>query len=66
MNISKKIVLEKPLIHTTFTRLVPDTVLSDKVDIVNIQTDYFIERGIKKIQARRIAEWMLHNTERLA
>ncbi len=66
MNLSKNIILEKPLIHTTATRLVPSSVLPEKVDIIEVQADYLAERGIEKARARKIAEWLEHNKERLA
>jgi DNA repair exonuclease SbcCD nuclease subunit len=60
------IVLSKPLIHTATTRLVPSSALPEKVDIIKTQADYLAERGIEKAEARKIAEWLEHNKERLA
>lgn len=66
MNLSKSIALQKPLIHTTTTRLVPSSILPEKVDIIETQADYLAERGIEKGRAQKIAEWLEHNKERLA
>lgn len=60
------IILSKPLIHAATTRLVPSSVLPEKVDIIKTQADYLAERGIEKAEARKIAEWLEHNKERLA
>jgi len=66
MNLSKDLILEKPLIHTTATRLVPTGLLPEKVDIIKAQADYLAERGIEKADAQKIAEWVERNKERLA
>jgi len=66
MNLSKPILLEKPIIYTAATRFVPSRVLPEKVDIIEAQVDYLAERGIEKIRARKIAKWLEHNKEKLA
>lgn len=66
MNLSKNIVLDKPLIHRTATMLTPSNVLPNKINTIKAQTQYLLERGIVKSEAHKIAEWMEHNKEKLA
>lgn len=66
MNLSKTIHLEKPLIHNTTIMLTPSNTLSQRIDAVKAQNEYLIERGIDNAKARKIAEWLEHNKEKLA
>jgi len=66
MNLSKNIVLDKPLIHRTATMLTPSTVLPNKINTIKAQTQYLLERGVAKSEAHKVAEWMEHNKEKLA
>jgi DNA repair exonuclease SbcCD nuclease subunit len=66
MNLSRNITLEKPLIHKVAMMLSPSYSLSEKIDTIQVQTEYLIERGIDKSQAHRIAEWLENNKEKLA
>ena len=66
MNLSKNLVLEKPLIHNTIIMLTPSSTLAEKIDTIKAQTEYLIERGNDKAQAQKIAEWLEHNKEKLA
>jgi len=66
MNLSKNLVLEKPLIHNTIIMLTPSSTLAEKTDTIKAQTEYLIERGSDKAQAQKIAEWLEHNKEKLA
>jgi DNA repair exonuclease SbcCD nuclease subunit len=65
MNISKKITLEKPLIHNITVMLTPTDTLPEKIETIEAQTEYLIERGIKKTEAHVLAEWLGHNKEKL-
>ncbi len=66
INIRKKILLDKPLIHTIITQLKPSDVLIEKVDSIEAQTDYLMERGISDIIARKLAKWLATNSNKLS
>lgn len=66
MNLSKAMILEKPLIHNTAIMLTPSSTLPDTIDTIKTQSEYLIERGINKTEACEIAEWLEHNKEKLA
>jgi hypothetical protein len=66
LNLSKNLFLDKPLIHTTVTNLIPASVLPDKRDTIDVQTDYLVERGIEKTKARELARWFEQHKERIA
>ena len=66
MNLSKSLNLEKPLVHNTTTMLTSSSALTEKVDTIKAQAEYFTERGIDKEEAKNIAEWLEHNKEKLA
>jgi DNA repair exonuclease SbcCD nuclease subunit len=65
INLGTKLILEKPLIYTSSTRLAPSEVLPEKIDIIKAQSEYLTERGIEKATAQKIAEWLEHNKERM-
>ncbi|MFB0523622.1 MAG: exonuclease SbcCD subunit D [Candidatus Bathyarchaeia archaeon] len=66
INLSKNINLEKPLIHNAAVMLTPSSFLSAGTDPIKAQAEYLVERGIDQNKARRIAEWLEYNKEKLA
>jgi hypothetical protein len=66
INIRKKILLDKPLLHTIITQLKPSDVLIEKIDSIEAQTDYLMERGISDIIARKLAKWLATNSNKLS
>jgi DNA repair exonuclease SbcCD nuclease subunit len=66
LNLRSKLIIDKPLIYTNIMRLIPSEILPEKIDIIKAQTEYLAERGIEKITAQKIAEWLENNKERLA
>lgn len=66
MNLTKSIALEKPLIHNTAVMLTPSNILQGVENSIQAQTEYLIERGIDKINAKKIAEWLENNKVKLA
>ncbi len=66
INNRKKILLDKPLLHTIITQLKPSDVLIEKIDSIEAQTDYLMERGISDIIARKLAKWLATNSNKLS
>jgi predicted phosphodiesterase len=66
INIRKEIVLDKPLIHTIITQLKPSDVAIEKVDSIEAQINFLMERGISDGVSKKLAKWLVTNSNRLA
>lgn len=66
ISLGRQTSLDKPLIHTVVTNLKPSDVAIEKVDTIEAQAAYLIERGVSKDASQRIAEWLEHNRDDLA
>ena len=66
INLSKTLNLDKPLIHNVAVMLTPSNLLSIKVNTIKAQAEYLTERGVYNGKAKKIAEWLEHNKEKLA
>jgi DNA repair exonuclease SbcCD nuclease subunit len=66
INLSKSLNLDKTLIHNVAVMLMPSNSLSEKVNTIKAQAEYLTERGINNEKAKKIAEWLEHNKEKLA
>ncbi len=66
INIRKEILLDKPLFHTIITQLKPSDVSIEKIDSMEAQTEYLMERGISDETSRKLAKWLATNHNRLS
>ena len=66
VNMSREKHLKKPIIHNTAIMLRPTNSGSDKINVVQAQTQYLVDHGLNKLQAKKIAKWIETDKERLA
>jgi DNA repair exonuclease SbcCD nuclease subunit len=66
VGLSKNLHLTKPLIHNTAIMLTPFREQLEKIDSITAQTEYLVERGIEKTEARKLAEWLEKNRDKLS
>lgn len=66
LNLSKKIRLNQPLLHTTNVMLSPSHSFSEKTDILEAHTNFLTERGIPSNKAQKLAKWLEQNKDQLA
>ncbi len=66
INIRKEILLDKPLFHTIITQLKPSDAAIEKIDAIEAQTEYLMERGISDGVSRMLAKWLATNSNRLS
>jgi hypothetical protein len=66
INLSKKITLEKPLIHQINVFLSAMQSYPRNIDVVEAQKEYLLEKGLEKSKADSIADWFENSKEQLA
>ena len=66
VGLSKNLHLENPLIHNIAVMLTPLREQTEEIDSITAQAEYLIERGIEKDEARKLAEWLEHNRDKLS